>query len=127
MATPNLRQALLSTAAITVLAAAGALSAQYSSGVQITYRGRVLMEDGSGPPKGAVIERLCSGRRNFVASADKQGNYEFTDDTTAVGRAQREGCVWHAVLKGYDSTEIGFFETARLPDIILKVSPPKKK
>jgi hypothetical protein len=127
MATPNLRKALLSTAAITVLAAAGALSAQQGSGVEITYRGRVLMEDGSPPPKGAVIERLCSGRRNFVASADKQGNYEFTEDSTVVSRSQQSGCVWHAVLKGYDSTEIGSFDSARLPDIILKVSPPKKK
>lgn len=126
MSKPNLRQALLSTVAITVLAAAGALSAQYTNGAPTTYRGRVLLEDGSAPPKGAAIERVCSGRRTFVTSADKQGNYEFTDDGVAVGRAQREGCVWHAVLKGYDSTEIGVFESTRLPDIILKVSPPKK-
>ena len=127
MATPNLRKAILSTAAITVLAAASALSAQEGNGIQKTYKGRVLMEDGSAPPKGAVIERFCSGRRNFVASADKRGDYEFTEDTTVVNRSQHGGCVWHAVLKGYDSTEIGFFESARLPDIILKVSPPKKK
>ena len=127
MAMPVLRRALLSAAAIAVIAAAGALSAQIGSGIQKTYKGRVLMEDGSASPKGAVIERLCSGRRSFVASADKLGNYEFSDDSTMVNKEQHEGCVWHAVLKGYDSTEIGQFDSESLPDIILKASAPKKK
>ena len=127
MSTPNLLKALPSTTAIAVLAAAVALSAQVGGGIRQVYKGRVLMEDGSAAPKGAVIERICSGRRNFVASADKKGDYEFSDDSTMVNREQLEGCLWHAVLKGYDSTEIGSFESTTLPDIILKVSPPKKK
>jgi tetratricopeptide (TPR) repeat protein len=43
----------------------------------IFLSGRVLLEDGTAPPSGVVIERVCDGRAHAEGYADNQGNFSI--------------------------------------------------
>jgi Ca-activated chloride channel family protein len=82
--------------------------------------GKVVMEDGSPPPKSARIERSCGGRVPVhVASANAKGEFSWTEAGAAWSVNE---CIWRAVLAGYESTvlDAGTLQnSARVPDFVL--------
>lgn len=90
------------------------------------FTGKVLMEDGSPPPKAVGIERLCSDNNGSAPGpfTNKKGEFTWrmeinTDSTRA--------CVVQAILQGYASTQVEIhvnthtanLSAMALPDIML--------
>ncbi len=104
-------------------ALAGSVFGQITGWSVIYLHGRVTMEDGSPPPKMAVVERQCSdgnGDGN-VAFTDKQGlyNWRLEYDNTSDRR-----CNIKAVLQGYQSSsytvpDFNVFSDPNLPVLTL--------
>src|ERR1051325_5517894 len=44
----------------------------------IMLSGRVIMEDGTGPPSQVAVQTLCRGEKRTVAYTDPQGKFNFT-------------------------------------------------
>jgi Ca-activated chloride channel family protein len=107
-----------------------ALAAQLQGQSQRQLSGKVVMEDGSTPPKPALIERSCGGRNQVVVtSTNKQGEFRW-EETTMLETAEGN-CIWRAVLPGYASDELDMGdiqESNHLRDIVLhsesSVVPP---
>jgi VWFA-related protein len=82
--------------------------------------GKVVMQDGSPPPKPVAIERACGGRMPVrVAGTNKQGEFRFSEALVMVSAGE---CYWRAVLAGYESTLITIEDlsrSSRLPNIVL--------
>ena len=83
--------------------------------------GKVVMEDGSPPPKPVAIERVCGGRSPVrVTGTNKQGEFRWSETTflETVG-----ACFWRAVLAGYESDELDMDtleKSNNLPNIVLR-------
>jgi len=92
----------------------------YGQGDQI-LKGRVVMEDGSPPPKPAQIERVCGGRSPVhVASTNAKGEFNWYEPIVSW---TWDNCTWHAVLPGYESSVIdmeGIQKSANLGDVVLR-------
>lgn len=86
-----------------------------------TLSGKVVMEDGSPPPKPVGIERACGGRSPVrVTGTNKQGEFRWSETTflETVG-----ACFWRAVLAGYESDELDMDtlqKSNNLPNIVLR-------
>lgn len=107
---------------LTIVSAAALLALSPRLQAQSTYdlSGKVVLEDGSPPPKPAGIERICGGRNPVrVASTNKQGEVRWSESMFQEISGE---CVWRAVLAGFESDliDIATIERSnRLPDIVL--------
>jgi tetratricopeptide (TPR) repeat protein len=85
--------------------------------------GKVVMEDGSPPPKPVVIMRSCGGRNPvFVASTNKLGEFRWYEASYLV-TAEDNDCIWRAVLSGFASDELNMGDLQKsdhLQDIVLR-------
>lgn len=110
---PGSRRALyLAGMAVAILALIPPASAQ------VWYlTGKVVMEDGSPPPKPVGVERYCNpGQLTFVARTDRKGQYlvrnmasdvySVLTSSFAVNTENYGACVLRAMLSGYDSTTV---------------------
>lgn len=120
----------------TRLAALASLLAASPAFAQLSFKpGRVVMEDGSPPPKAVLIQRYCgSGRVMVEATTNRKGEYvlrgsqfESTGDwggrrVSATGTFK---CVLRAELSGYESNVLDVDDRAlgaspKLPDLVLR-------
>ena len=71
------------------------------------FKGYVLL--GGDPPPGPVtIERVCpGGAASKVATTDQNGAYGWAAISDSMRSWLAKGCIWRAVLDGYESTVIG--------------------
>ena len=72
---------------------------------KVIFHGKVVMADGSPPPKAVGIMRVCSdvGGSGPGPLTDKIGNFSWNTETNF---DQTRSCIIKATLDGYDSTEI---------------------
>jgi tetratricopeptide (TPR) repeat protein len=91
----------------------------------LILRGKVMMKDGSPPPKSVSIQRICSDELGNAPGplTDKKGEYMWRMD---VDPMRTRACFLEANLAGYSSTTIdisalnGYTDTSQtLPPIIL--------
>lgn len=109
----------------------GSLCAQEAvqNGVTIIMEGRVVMPDGTPPPKTAGIERVCSDLQGSEPGpiTDKKGHYVWSQ---RLSPASLRACYMHATLPGFISTMIDYaslnmadFTSAtqkrQMPDMVL--------
>jgi len=127
-----------------VIAAAVCASTEFAS-AQIWYlSGKVVMEDGSPPPKPVSIERYCGVNRIIrEAITDRQGRFLFRhmeSDSLAGSKVNTYllsmsmmsgtgGCILRASLPGYESTVIDLdarrpTDDPHLPPMILRRPSP---
>jgi Ca-activated chloride channel family protein len=102
---------------------AGGAFAQITGWSTIFLHGKVTMEDGSPPPKMAVLERWCSDKPapDNVAYTDKNGQFTWKMDFD-VNAEHR--CNLRAVLAPYQSTQytipdMNVFSDPNLPPLVL--------
>jgi VWFA-related protein len=80
----------------------------------VPVRGKVVMEDGTLPPKPATIEQICPGRATAeIARTDKKGQYGWIA-TGPIG-----SCAWRAVMDDYASAATGFL-SPDMPNFVLR-------
>jgi VWFA-related protein len=84
--------------------------------------GKVVMEDGSPPPKPVVIMRSCGGRNPvYIASTNKLGEVRWEEAMFEM--SAEEDCTWRAVLAGFESDvlDMGDLQKSdRLQNIVLR-------
>ena len=98
-------------AAVALLPTAGPAWGQGAFSV----RGKVAMEDGSPPPKPAIIERVCPGESPVEeARTDKKGEYGWI----ATWRSG-SSCAWRAVMDEYASAATDSL-AAGMPAFVLR-------
>ncbi len=108
---------------VSVLAAIGVLAASgpVARAQEVYIRGKVVMEDGSPPPKAVAIYRVCPSRLAvWVAGTNKAGEFSWYDPLS-LGWG-RQDCVWKAVLTGYVANEIDYDTLQKhsiLPNLVL--------
>lgn len=73
----------------------------------IIMEGRVVMPDGSAPPKIVGLERICSDINGSTPGpiTDKKGHYTWT---LQLNPATERACYMRATLSGFSSTQIDF-------------------
>ena len=89
--------------------------------VDRNFIGKVVMEDGSPPPKAVIIERVCGGRSPIrVSTTNTLGEFRWEEYLAAWSAGE---CLLRASLAGYESDELGM-ETLdasnHLPNIVLR-------
>ncbi len=89
----------------------------------IIVYGKVQMEDGSPPPKGVIIERVCTDGQppGNVALTDKLGRFTWRMDVDPTSILR---CTIKGVLKGYSSTNyeipnMNGFSDPHLPPLVI--------
>ena len=117
-----LRFRIREVAAVACFAGLIALAPRLQAQSDRLLSGKVVMEDGSPPPKPVVIMRSCGGRNSvFVASTNKLGAFRWYEVSF---QASFEGeCKWRAVLGGFESDELDMEDLQKsdhLPDIVLR-------
>ncbi|MBV8847933.1 MAG: tetratricopeptide repeat protein [Bryobacterales bacterium] len=90
---------------------------------QLILRGKVVMQDGSAPPKSVGIERVCSDTYGSAPGpiTDKKGEYLWRME---VDPMRTRTCRVRATLVGYSSTEIDIsalnsYSNPDLPPLVL--------
>jgi Ca-activated chloride channel family protein len=90
----------------------------------VYVKGKVVMEDGSAPPKSAHVERVCSDSDApyNIAFTDKNGQFLWKRETDFTGDSRR--CLLRAVLGKYKSVEYDLppmdaFSDPNLPPMVL--------
>lgn len=97
--------------------------------VAVILEGKVVMPDGTPPPKSVGIERVCSDSNGTVPGpiTNKQGHYTWSQ---RLSPATNRACFLHATMPGFISSKIDYLElklsdftasTNRkvLPDLVL--------
>ena len=95
----------------------------------IIMEGKVVMPDGTPPPKSVGVERVCSDRNGDAPgpTTDKKGHYTWTQKLSP---AVQRSCFMQATLTGFSSTrfELGSMKLAdftagtnqvQIPDLVL--------
>lgn len=113
----------------------------------VVLRGKVVMDDGSVPPRKVTVERFCTGTYQFVASTNPRGEYLWhtTTEANASGLLRPSEfapgilssfsdimnnlhgssiCVLRAKLAGYESNsldiaDVNIFSNPVLPDLVI--------
>jgi Flp pilus assembly protein TadD len=103
--------------------ALGLISPLAGDTYQLILRGKVVMQDGSPPPKSAGIERICSDAYGSAPGpvTDKKGEYLWRME---VDPLKTRTCRIRATLVGYASTEIDIsafnsYTNPNLPPLVL--------
>src|SRR5215472_14479102 len=115
---------MVSTRFLTLLAATAACVIPAAADTwTLILRGKVVMQDGSPPPKSVGIERLCSDSYGDAPGppTDKKGEYLWRME---VDPLKTRTCRIRANLPGYSSSEIdisGFnsYTDPNLPPLVL--------
>jgi len=112
-------------ALLAVCALAGAISAQDVTSMgnwrrQVIVQGKVVMEDGSVPPKQVPLWKQCSDFRDpyFAVTTDKNGKYTWS---LVVDTVSSRTCSIHGVLDGYQSTSVDITDITAFSDPNLPV------
>lgn len=111
MLSTNFRNLPLTAAllALAFLAAPATMHAQETveNGVTVIMEGRVVMPDGTPPPKTVGLERVCSDLQGSAPGpiADKKGHYIWSQ---RLSPASLRACFMRATLPGFISTQIDY-------------------
>jgi Ca-activated chloride channel family protein len=86
-----------------------------------SFTGKVVMENGSPPPKQVAVERVCGGRAPIrVSTTNNQGEFSWFETVAAWSAGE---CFLRASLAGYESDQLGMEtldKSNHLPDIVLR-------
>jgi tetratricopeptide (TPR) repeat protein len=100
----------------------GLIPAASADTTQLILQGKVVMQDGSVPPKSVGIERVCSDNASAPGPlTDKKGEYLWRME---VDNMRQRVCKLRAVLAGYISSEIDIsafnsYTNPKLPELVL--------
>jgi hypothetical protein len=129
----HFRSIFLTAGAVGLLAIASQVSLLSQEILKDTYtiimEGKVVMPDGTPPPKSVGLERVCSDSNGSAPGpiTDKKGHYTWTQ---LLNPAVKRACVMQATLTGFKSTrfdlgdlKLGDFTAGtnkvQIPDLIL--------